>query len=65
MVSRNEEKMRQKLAEIREKTNNSVMTMYVVADFANMNTYEEYEEALRPLNNDMDIAILFLNAGIG
>ena len=64
MVSRNEEKMQQKLDEIKEKTMGNVKTMYVVADFATMQTYEEYERAMAQLKT-IDIAILFLNAGIG
>ena len=42
----------------------NVKTMFIVADFATMQTYEEYEEAMAPLKT-IDIAILFLNAGIG
>ena len=56
--------MQQKLDEIKEKTMGNVKTMYVVADFATMQTYEEYERAMAQLKT-IDIAILFLNAGIG
>ena len=38
--------------------------MYAVADFAAMHTFEDYEAALAPLKG-IDIAMLFLNAGIG
>ena len=38
--------------------------MCVVADFAAMYTYEDYEKALAPLK-EIDIAMLFLNAGVG
>ena len=38
--------------------------MCVVADFAAMHTHEDYEQALAPLKG-IDIAMLFLNAGIG
>ena len=64
MVSRNEEKMQQKLQEITQKTSGNVKTMCVVADFAALHTYEDYEKALAPLK-EIDIAMLFLNAGIG
>ena len=37
--------------------------MHIVADFCAMNTYEEYEKALAPLKG-VDVAMLFLNAGI-
>ena len=43
MIARNEEKMKQKLGEITEKTSGNVKTMYIVADFSEMTTYEEYE----------------------
>lgn len=64
MVSRNEQKMQQKLEEITRRTEGNVKTMCVVADFAAMHTYEDYEQALAPLKG-IDIAMLFLNAGIG
>ena len=64
MIARNEEKMQQKLQEIKEKTGGNVRTMHVVADFSVIKTYEEYEKAMEPLKN-IDIAMLFLNAGIG
>ena len=38
--------------------------MCVVADFAEMHTFEDYDKALAPLK-EIDIAMLFLNAGIG
>ena len=38
--------------------------MHIVADFCAMRTYEEYETAMIPLKN-VDVAMLFLNAGIG
>jgi len=41
MVSRNEEKMQEKLAEIKEKAS-KVKTMYVVADFVSLNTIDQY-----------------------
>ena len=37
--------------------------MAIVADFAEMHTYKEYEKALEPLKH-VDVALLFLNAGI-
>lgn len=64
MIARNEDKMKEKLETIREKTMGNIKTMYVVADFGAMHTYQEYEEAMVPLK-EIDIAILFLNAGIG
>jgi len=41
MVSRNEEKMQEKLAEIKAKAP-KVKTMYVVADFVSLNTIDQY-----------------------
>ena len=63
IVARNEDKMKEKLEEINQKTMGNVKTMYVVADFAAMHTYEDYEQAMAPLKG-IDIAMLFLNAGI-
>ena len=37
--------------------------MAIVTDFAEMYTYADYEKALEPLLS-VDVAMLFLNAGI-
>ena len=67
MISRNKSKMEDKLKQIKEttleKTGKKIQTMAIVADFAEMYTYADYEKALEPLLS-IDVAMLFLNAGI-
>ena len=63
MIARNEEKMKKRLDEIRERTQGNVKLMHVVADFSVMTTVEDYTETLAPLK-DIDIAMLYANAGL-
>ena len=54
--------MIEKLAEIK---NTEVKKDYIVADFFAMKTIEEYEESIASKLKDKDVALLFLNAGVG
>lgn len=54
--------MIEKLAEIK---NTEVKKDYIVADFFAMKTIEEYEENIASKLKDKDVALLFLNAGVG
>ena len=63
MVARNEEKMKKRLADIREAIQGNVKLMHVVADFSDMPTIEDYERILEPVKA-LDVAIIFANAGL-
>lgn len=63
MVARNEEKMKKRLDQIRERTQGNVKLMYVVADFSEMPTVEDYSRILAPLK-ELDVAMVFANAGL-
>ena len=39
--------------------------MYIVADFASMNTIQDYQHTIADKLKNIDIAMLFLNAGMG
>lgn len=58
MVARNEEKMKERLKEF------SCQTMYVVADFAKLNTIDDYRTKVADKLKGIDIGILILNAGM-
>ena len=59
MVSRNTDKMKEKLSEITSK----VKTMQIVADFHKLQTLEEYHEQIGKKLQDKDVGILVANAG--
>ena len=59
MISRNEAKMKEKLAEIAHQ----VETKYIVADFFEMTKIADYERIATELKS-LDVALLFLNAGV-
>lgn len=59
-MARNEQKMKEKLATMPS----SVETKYVVADFFEMTKIEDYQRIATELKS-LDIALLFLNAGVG
>jgi len=61
MVARNEQKMKEKLAEIKS----DVEKKCIVADFFKMTTVEEYQVAIADKLKGDDVALLFLNAGVG
>ena len=60
IIARNEQKMKEKLATL--PTN--IETMYIVADFFGMTEMEDYQRIGTELKS-LDIALLFLNAGVG
>ena len=62
MIARNENKMEEKCRELEKE--NKVKTMYIVADFAKMETIEEYQKVADQLKG-LDVAIMVLNAGWG
>lgn len=62
MVARNEQKMQEKLAEIK---NPEIEKKCIVADFFKMTTIEEYQAAIGDKLKDDDVALVFLNAGVG
>lgn len=55
--------MEQKLKEISELCGGKVATKFVVADFDNMYTIQDYHDALVEPLKDLDIGMLILNAG--
>jgi len=66
MVSRNEEKMKQKCEEIKKEcrpNDDSFETMTVVADFSKLFTIEDYRTAITEKVSHLDIGIVCLNAG--
>lgn len=66
IVGRNESKINEKLQEIVETsspTGRKVKTRCVVADFSEMHLISEYQEKIADKLSDIDIAMLFLNAG--
>ena len=38
--------------------------MYIIADFAKMNTIEDYQKHIGDKLKDIDVAMLILNAGL-
>ena len=68
MVSRNQKKMEEKLAEISREVkeiNPKMKTMAVVADFSKMYSIKEYEQVIGERLKDLDIGVLIANAGVG
>ena len=66
MVSRNEEKMKQKCEEITKECrpgDSTFETMTVVADFSKIFTIEEYKTTIAEKVSHLDIGIVCLNAG--
>jgi len=61
MIARNPEKMREKLDEISK--DREVETMMIEADFSTMFQIEDYQEKIADQVRDLDIAMVFLNAG--
>ena len=55
--------MKAKLAEIEKET--GVSTKYLVADFFQMTKMAEYQEAIGDKLAQDDVALVFLNAGVG
>lgn len=67
MIGRNEQKMKEKLNEIKTTCNSKnieIKTMSVVCDFSKLTKIKEYEDLALKLNQ-LDIAMIFLNAGSG
>lgn len=63
MVARNEKKMQEKLEEVKASVSNAnFKCKYIVADFAQMTTIEPYHDIAKQIA-DLDIAMLYLNAG--
>ena len=60
-IARSQQKMDRKLSEIRQKFN--VKTRAVVFDFAQYFTIGDYQRLIADQVKDIDIAMLFLNAG--
>lgn len=59
IISRNEEKMKQKLKEFPA----GIKTMYIVADFSKMPSIKDYKEIIGNKLAQIDIGLLVLNAG--
>jgi len=66
MVARNEKKMQEKLEEVKDCVDAddepNFECKYVIADFSKMTTIDAYHEIANQMA-DMDIAMLYLNAG--
>jgi len=63
IVARNETKMQEKLAEIVKKYGSNIKTKYIIADFSQLKSIADYKETIGKKLADIDIAMLFLNAG--
>jgi short-subunit dehydrogenase len=64
IVGRNQEKLEQKCAEIKL-INQSIETMYLLADFDCLTKLEDYNQIYFPQLENKDIGIVVLNAGWG
>jgi len=64
IIARNEQKIKDKLQSITDTCGKAIETRYVIADLGEMTKYAEYERIASELA-DIDIAMLFLNAGWG
>ena len=62
IIARNEKKILERLEEIKKESGKNIKTKCVVADFASITTYAPYAKVAEQLS-DIDIAMLFLNAG--
>lgn len=63
IVARNQAKMDEKVAEVKKKyPDRKYMT--IVADFSKMHTIKEYRTVIADKVKDLDIAMIFLNAGV-
>lgn len=63
MIARNKAKMDEKVARIKH-IYPKVQVMAIVADFSKMHTIQEYRDTIGSKLKDIDIAMLFLNAGV-
>ena len=63
MVARNAEKMDEKLKEVQAK--NTVKTRALVFDFNEHTTIDKYQELIADKVRDIDVAMVYLNAGFG
>ena len=63
MVARNQSKMDEKVAEIKNMYP-AVKYKTIVADFSKMYTIKEYKTAIADKVKELDIAMVFLNAGV-
>ena len=63
IIGRNQEKVNQKLQEIREGCGRVIETKAVIADLAKYTTISDYEKIADQVK-DLDIAMLLLNAGV-
>ena len=61
MIARNPEKMKEKLEQISRGL--SIETMMFEADFSKMMRIEDYQNKIGDKVKDLDISMLFLNAG--
>jgi len=62
MIGRNESKMQKAISEVTAKHAN-IKTKYVVFDFAQLTTMKDYEDKIGKALLNIDIAMLYLNAG--
>lgn len=62
IISRNEQKMNEKLDDIKKTCGKNIKTRAIVADFFKMTKIADYEQLALKLQ-DIDIGMLFLNAG--
>lgn len=68
IVGRNEQKMKEKLQEIKDASmkngQTEIETKYIIADFQKLLTCQEYETVVADPLKDLDIGILIVNAGM-
>lgn len=66
IISRTESKINQKLQEIKRECrpeDESFKTLCIVADFGKLRTIEEYKSVIADKLQELDVAVLVLNAG--
>ena len=65
IVARNEDKMKEKIREIKkESTNKELQTYYVVCDLSKLYSFEDYKMKIMKEIEHLEIGMIVLNAGI-
>lgn len=62
IIARNETKINEKLSDIKAKCGKTIKTRAVIADLGSLSTQADYDKLALQLK-DLDIGLLFLNAG--
>ena len=62
MIGRNESKMQKAIKEVTDKCP-QIKTKYIIFDFAKLTTIQDYEDKIGKELKEIEIAMLYLNAG--